>query len=57
VRGAGWLDPYGQRGWVARDARCSARDSSHVSVEVRFGFRCAVDGLDPPSDPPAAGGP
>ena len=40
----------------AHDARCSARDSSHVTVDVRFGFRCAVDGLAVPSDPPASSG-
>jgi formylglycine-generating enzyme required for sulfatase activity len=57
VRGAGWLDPWARPDWVARDARCSARDSSHVTVDVRFGFRCAIDGLAVPSDPPAGSGP
>jgi len=57
LRGFGWLDRYGSPDTVAGDARCSARDSSHATVDVRFGFRCAVDGLAAPPDPPARGGP
>ena len=44
LRGSAWLDPYGRPDWVERDARCAARDSSHVLLDPRFGFRCAADG-------------
>ena len=42
VRGVGWLDRFGTPGEVAVDARCAARNASHVSSDVRVGFRCAA---------------
>ena len=42
VRGVGWLDRFGESGQVAVDARCAARNASHVSFDVLVGFRCAA---------------
>jgi formylglycine-generating enzyme required for sulfatase activity len=42
VRGYGWLDRLAVADWVAADARCAARNSAHVAIDIRVGFRCAV---------------
>jgi formylglycine-generating enzyme required for sulfatase activity len=43
LRGSGWLDRYGNDGWVAADSRCDARDASHAIARPDVGFRCAFD--------------
>jgi formylglycine-generating enzyme required for sulfatase activity len=41
VRGSPWHDPVGTAAWVQDMSRCSARNSSHGSLDPRAGFRCA----------------
>ncbi len=41
LRGSSWYDPNGSLAWEQDQSRCSARNSSHVPVDARVGFRCA----------------
>jgi formylglycine-generating enzyme required for sulfatase activity len=41
LRGSSWYDPNGSLAWEQDLSRCSARNSSHVPVDARVGFRCA----------------
>ncbi len=41
LRGSAWYDPHGAKGWAQDLSRCSARNSSHETVDPRVGFRCA----------------
>jgi sulfatase modifying factor 1 len=40
-RGSAWFDPVGNAGWVRLQSRCAARNSAHIDVDPRIGFRCA----------------
>ena len=41
VRGSSWFFPMGVDDDTALWSRCSARNSSHASIDPRVGFRCA----------------
>lgn len=41
LRGSAWYDAVGRASWIEFISRCSARNSSHASLDPRIGFRCA----------------
>lgn len=41
LRGSSWYDPGGDEYSAQTMSRCSARNSSHVTTDLRVGFRCA----------------
>jgi formylglycine-generating enzyme required for sulfatase activity len=41
VRGSSWFFPMGMEDEAPLWSRCSARNSSHASIDPRVGFRCA----------------
>jgi sulfatase modifying factor 1 len=43
IRGSSWYEPYDSAEWLVDRSRCTARNSSHVDVSPRIGFRCAMD--------------
>jgi formylglycine-generating enzyme required for sulfatase activity len=44
IRGSSWYEPYDSAEQLADRSRCAARNSSHVDLSPRIGFRCAMDG-------------